>query len=115
MKEGAILNAVITSASIGDDDHGGMSSFVFVEFEGGGCGFGGYRLFSPNDSRERGNYSGVWLWRVMQIAGVSSWNMLPGKTIRVKIGPETIAAIGHIIKDDWFDPKATFEQMRNAK
>lgn len=47
----------------------------------------------------------------MEIAEVSKWENLAGKTIRVRGGHSGIEAIGHILKDDWFCPKTEFKEL----
>ena len=49
-----------------------------------------------------------------EIAEVSSWEKIVGKTIRVKLDKPGLAgsilAIGHIVKDDWFNPSEDFKK-----
>lgn len=106
------VNAVIESATITADDHGLLSSWVFLDYGGSGQGFGGYALYLPKGFNHHGvlSHAGHWIWRVMEVAGVTEWGKLKGRPIRVEKVDEwgDIIAIGHIVKDDWFDPKQDF-------
>jgi len=107
-------NAVIKSAHINDGERGLLTAWLDLDYGGSGQGFGGYALFLPGDythSKQQANYAGLFIWRVMQVAGVSSWHQLEGKTIRVRQEHGKVHAIGHIVKDDWFDPSVEFKRL----
>lgn len=79
---------------------------------------GGYLLYAPKGwaAHDSLNYCGHFIWRLLEIAGVSDLNKIVGKTVRVELTEAgfggTIKAIGHIINDDWFNPKEEFDEMR---
>lgn len=114
-----IKNAVIKSARITSDDHGLLSAWLDLDYGGICQGFGGYSLYLPKAYSHHNpagpNYAGHFIWRVMEVAGVESWDKLPGKTIRVRGDRAAIEAIGHIVNADWFSPSLDFKAMEAAR
>ncbi len=114
-----ICNAIIKSARITDDDHGLLTVWLDLDYGGSGQGFGGYTLYLPKSFKHHNpqgpNYAGHFIWRVMEIAGVSDWSQLPGKTIRARKEHVRVHAIGHIVKDDWFCPSEEFALTAASK
>ena len=115
MKDG-IQNALIESVSLDDGDRGMLTGWLYLDYGGSGQGFGGHCLYLPKSYRhhEVKSFAGDFIFRCMQIGGVSSWQKLQGKSIRVDVRDGLIAGIGHIVKDDWFYPKNDFENREDV-
>lgn len=112
-------NAIIDSAILDDGERGLLTSWLQLDYGGSGQGFGGYALYLPSDYKNHKaqvNYAGHWIYRCMQIAGVNSWEKMKGRTIRVRLTSDgldgKIIAIGHIIKDEWFNPEEEFKNLK---
>ncbi len=114
-KELELKNAIITRAEITNDDHGLLSAWLTLDYGGSGQGFGGYCLYLPKSFTHHRllSHAGHWIWRVMEVAEVSKWSELVGKTIRVKAEHCGVHAIGHIVKDDWFCPAEDFKEKES--
>lgn len=107
-----IKNAIIESAEINCE--GGFLT-VWITFDYGGVcqAFGGHRLYMPKgfDHHRLNSVAGHFIYRVMEVAGVSNWKYLKGKTVRVNANHCNVKSIGHIVKDDWFCPSIDFEKI----
>jgi len=112
-------NALIEAVRITNDDHGTLSAWLTLDYgeEGGHQGFGGYALYLPTSFKHhkgQGNYAGLFIWRCMEVAEVTEWNQMVGKSIRVRRGDnfgDSVEAIGHITKAVWFCPKEEFAAL----
>lgn len=104
-----ICNAVVKSVSLSNADHGCLSAWVHLDYGGSGQGFGGHALYVKGNAMP--NYTGAFIDEVLRIAGVSEWDRVPGKTLRVEITNGLVSGIGHIINDDWFRPGEMFKKM----
>lgn len=100
-------NAVITNAEI-CLERGLLTSWITVEWSGGGQGFGGYHLGGPEQPAP---HAGIWIHGVLRAAGVEAWSELVGKVVRIRHTHEKIHAIGraiHGVGHAWFTPSDAF-------
>ena len=113
-----IKNAVIKHAVIEIEDHGCLTAFLHLDYGVAGQGFGGFCLYSELDKttplKNPGNYAGNFIYRCLEVVGVSRWENLIGKTIRVKAEHCKVHAIGHIIHDIWYEPSIEMENITSA-
>lgn len=105
-------NAIIKSATIEIEGHGLLTAMIKLDVGDGVRGFGGHTFYSSSWKRPGPNALALFVWRVFDIAGVDAWHKLAGRTIRVRGTDAGIDAIGHIVKDDWFNPREEFERLK---
>lgn len=98
-------NAIIKSATIRIERGSFLVGWLTLSYGCYGQNFGGYALHRTKNCKHHQikGLAGEWILRVLQIAGVESWDDIVGKTIRIKHTPKQVYAIDHIIKNDWFD------------
>jgi hypothetical protein len=119
MNKFEIKNAVITGTMLGYEDHGILSAMIYLDYGGSGQGFGGYVLDSASpmphtasSRREDSLACGLLIRRVLQVVGVSKWEDLKGKSVRVEASWSEIAKLGNYLKDEWFDIRAEMKALR---
>jgi hypothetical protein len=96
-------NAIITRVEL--EGERGLSAWIDLDYGGMCQSFGGYMLLGGNK-----NYCGTFIRRCLDVGGVMEWSKLVGKTVRVKRDQGLAVAIGHIVKDDWFEPRKDLQQ-----
>jgi hypothetical protein len=114
-----IRNAKIKSTMLGIEDHDIMSFWIFIEWPGGGVGFGGYALdqYDKKDKLNRigSGYGYQSIRKILETLELTSWEKLPGTLIRIdENGPgTTLDIIGHVMKDQWFNLKDYMKELEN--
>jgi hypothetical protein len=108
----AIKNAIIQSAKLDIADRGILQAWLDLDYGGSCQGFGGYVLYLPKSFAHHRilGHAGHFIYRCCEIAGAGTWDDIKGKTIRVKTENGLIIGIGHIVKDDWFEPSKDFKE-----
>jgi hypothetical protein len=107
-------NAVITNADIRNNEEPSyLTIYLNLDYGEGRQGVAGFTFylsekFTPHEFE---SLAGHFIWRVMEIAEVTQWSELKGKTIRVRQNWSVVWEIGHIVKDDWFCPAKDFEPV----
>lgn len=103
-------NAAISKAEIFIEDHGYLTAFLYLDYGGTSKGFGGYNIGCTG-----ANYAGLFIRKCLETVGVSNWDSLRGKTIRVKAERGKVHEIGHIIQDKWFNPSEEIKRIEAAE
>lgn len=111
-----IKNAIIQDTGM-RIERGLLTAYLYVDYGGLGQGFGGYCLYLPQNFKhhEINSVAGHFIYKCLKIADVESWADLKGKTIRVKCTWNKIYEIGHIVKDEWFNPEKDFKDIVDKK
>ena len=57
-------------------------------------------------------FDSIFIMKCLEIADVDDWDKLKGKTMRIDHDWGKIYAIGHIIKDKWFNAQEEFDTLK---
>jgi len=110
-----INNAKITGTSLGFEDHGIMTFFIYLEWKSAGVGFGGYALDAYDKTLEKRVGVGESLdliKEILEVVGVEKWEDLKGQYVRVESegwGGRALA-IGNLLEDKWVNPEEFFKR-----
>ena len=117
-------NGIIRTAEIQIDRGFVLTCWLGIEFANFHQGFGGYVLggnpFDGTakcaDHAHQANYAADFIGGVLAVVDVEKFSSLVGKTVRVKREgqSDTIVAIGHVVKDRWYEPTARFNAIGNG-
>lgn len=92
----AAENAKIEETFLGIEDHGIFTFTLLLRTGSGKCfSVGGYVAARPG--------LGATLARLLRVVGVSSWELLRGKHVRVTFLPSRLQleSIGHLMESEW--------------
>ena len=104
-----ILNAQIKSTRLGKCDGPAFTLYLTLDIQdGGGVSVGGIALDEYDKKKEErvGSAYGMnVIMRVLKVVGVTKWEELTGKFIRIECGRigSTVTKFGNLMKDDWMD------------
>jgi hypothetical protein len=108
------MNAVITYAAIGLDGSDPLTVSVLLDYGTTEQVFGSV-VYSLKKGVHARNYAGHFIYRMLEVAGVSKWEELKGKAVWVVADASLVEAVGHIIKDIWFCPREEFSGPEQDK
>lgn len=115
-----ILNARITSVSLGYEDHGILTFGLGLDIsDGTTCVFGGYELDEYDKIQNKRvccSHSMELLTEIMNTVGVERWEDLKDTYIRVVSNGwgSTIKEIVNLMKNKWFNIEKFFEKYKNG-
>lgn len=100
-------NAKITGTTLGYEEHGIFTCFLYLDYGEMSQGFGGYVLESTQSENEKtleADYGIKFITSILKTVGVDSWEKLVGEHIRVQLDQNKIYRIGNILEEKWFNP-----------
>ena len=102
-----IRNARILETFLGFEDHGIFTAILTFDYGGAQQSMPGFGLRDENGI----GWGAEYLARLLEKVGVDSWERLKGLHVRVDIQGGVAVRVGHILKDQWFDPKALHREV----
>ena len=118
-EERKIVKAKIISTQLRINDHGIMDLWIYLEWNGDQQEIGGWCLgVMEKETRERIGWSPamIAIRKILEVVGVSWWEDLQGKLVRLKIVDcRTPPIIGNITNDEWFDLSEFFKEHQTSE
>ena len=116
MRETRVDNAEITSTVLGREGYGIFTCELWLKFNSGGCGYGGYSLDEPagNGKRKMTAIGAQAVVELMNVVGVETWEDVKGQFVRCEnegYGGKVIK-IGHLIENKWFSFEEFFKEAK---
>ena len=111
-----VKNAKIRSTSLGVEGHGIFTFMLHLDYGGSGQGAGGFGLDGHDESKDyRPGFKGAipLLNEILRVAGVDTWEDLPGTLIRVSADDCEVEKIGHITDDKWLNFKSFIKKLKD--
>lgn len=111
MKELREYNAKITDTFLGIEDHGIFTFCLYLYYDHAHQGYGHYAL---EECGKGYPYSADVIKQILKIVGVTKWEDLVNKLIRIRVSGagcgKKIEAIGNILEDEWFSFEDFYEE-----
>lgn len=102
--------ATIESATLEFEDHGFLTIWLHMAWDGQGQGFGGYGLGRRNEQTDKESAElARWIREIMAVCGVSKWSDVQGKTIMICSSHSKIVGIRNLTQERTFFPGAVPE------
>lgn len=102
-----IKNAKISHTFLGCEDHGIFTCSIGLDYGGSAQSFGSHELYYKH-------YGIKYLDTLLKTLEVRSWEDLVGTVVRVKASYSHIEAIGHFMKDQWFNPERDLDKKAQS-
>jgi len=106
VSEYEVMEAKIQSTMLGVEDHGIFTFVIELNYGGAGQCAGHFALDAYNEKKDyRPGWVGAipMIRRLLEVVGVSSWEGLVGKKVRVRCKYDRVKAIGNIKNNEWLD------------
>ena len=112
-----IKNAIIKSATIIKDSQGFLKARIFFTTDDCEYQYENNNLYLRRKSAigNQISFAGHFIWQIMECAGVTKWEYLKGRAVRIKTDDLVVHGIGHIVNESWFNPQDEWSAMASGE
>ena len=102
----SVKNAVIKNVSLGFEDHGFLTFYIYLDYGGEGQAIGGICVTNNGEPDSFGAFMAC----MLKAFKVSKWEDLKGKSCRVLSDENKVHEVSHFIHDTWFNIHKFYNQ-----